>query len=150
MVRLISGRCSVDYSIGISDPRVDVQATGEAVLSIWNQRVDESLDEYDDLRLAVLVRNLEAQKFTIFEEEIHRFAPRDYCWKVNSKGNLQGYDRTTSAHLFTWQPHGAQFTKKKNIPASAIRFTINKSIPKVPRAHLSRIIRFDPKWIEIK
>ena len=35
-VRLISGRCSPDYSYGIEDPHADIQKTGETVLAIWN------------------------------------------------------------------------------------------------------------------
>lgn len=42
-VRLISGRCSPDYSYGITDPHEDVQRTGEAVLGIWNERVNEKV-----------------------------------------------------------------------------------------------------------
>lgn len=39
-VRVISGRCSPDYSYGISDPHEDVEMTGTAVLSIWNERIN--------------------------------------------------------------------------------------------------------------
>jgi hypothetical protein len=148
-VRLISGRCSVDYSVGISDSRADVNATGEAILSIWNQRVDESLNEYDDLRLIVLLRNVEAQKFTIFEEEIIRFAPANYEWQLNSRNNLQGYDKHSGSHCFTWQPHGAQFTIMKGIPGSAKRFSINKAIPRITDQHIRRMVKYDPSWIDI-
>lgn len=34
-IRVISGRNSPDYSYGITDPREDIQKTGEAVLGIW-------------------------------------------------------------------------------------------------------------------
>lgn len=43
-VRLISGRCSPDYSYGITDPHQDVQKTGEAVLNIWNERINIATD----------------------------------------------------------------------------------------------------------
>ena len=33
-VRLISGRCSPDYSYGITDPHADIQKTGRAVIGI--------------------------------------------------------------------------------------------------------------------
>lgn len=39
-VRLISGRCSPDYSYGITDPHLDIQMTGRAVLGIWNERIN--------------------------------------------------------------------------------------------------------------
>jgi hypothetical protein len=37
--RFISGRNSPDYSLGISDPRANPEATGRAVLAVWNARV---------------------------------------------------------------------------------------------------------------
>ncbi len=56
-VRLISGRCSPDYSYGIEDPHADIQKTGEAVLAIWNSRVDITLAHYNAARVGVLVRD---------------------------------------------------------------------------------------------
>ena len=47
-IRLISGRCSPDYSYGISDPHEDIQKTGRAVLNIWNERVNIAQDYYRD------------------------------------------------------------------------------------------------------
>ncbi len=51
-IRLVSGRNSPDYSYGISDPRYDIQKTGSAVLTIWNQRIQDSLSEFHELRTA--------------------------------------------------------------------------------------------------
>ena len=48
-VRLISGRNSPDYSLGISDPRRDAARTGDAVLAIWNARVSQATTQYHDL-----------------------------------------------------------------------------------------------------
>lgn len=45
-VRLISGRCSPDYSMSISNPREDPQKTGKAVLKIWNSRFNASLEKH--------------------------------------------------------------------------------------------------------
>ena len=74
-IRLISGRNSPDYSLGITDPHVDPMATGRAVLSIWNARVEEAMDEHDDLRVVVLVRNIETREFVLFEEEATPVCP---------------------------------------------------------------------------
>ena len=38
-VRLISGRCSPDYSYGINDPHEDIEKTGRAVLGIWHTTI---------------------------------------------------------------------------------------------------------------
>ena len=148
-VRLISGRNSPDFSAGISDPRNDPAATGEAVLSIWNARVNEAMEEFEDLRIAVLVRNIAAREFLLFEEEAHRYPPRDYCWGFNRKGNLEGRDRVAGKHHFTWQPHGSQFTIIREIPGSARRFSIKPNVPVVdPKVILSHV-GFLPGWIDI-
>ena len=117
-VRLISGRNSPDYSQGISDPRADADDTGRAVLSIWNARVDEAMSEYDDLRIAVLVRNIATKEFMLFEEEAQRFVPTNYEWAFNKQGNLEGKEKSTNTHRFTWQPHGSQFTIIREVPTS--------------------------------
>ena len=65
-VRLISGRCSPDYSYGIDDPHADVQKTGEAVLAIWNSRVDIAHSHYGNLRTGVLVRDPQLKDFCFF------------------------------------------------------------------------------------
>lgn len=56
-VRLISGRCSPDYSYGITDPHADIEKTGRAVLGIWNERINLALDNYNPVRTMVLVRS---------------------------------------------------------------------------------------------
>ena len=72
-VRLISGRCSPDYSYGITDPHEDIEKTGRAVLNIWNERVNIAQDYYNPLRTSVLVRSNDLLSYTLFEEENHRY-----------------------------------------------------------------------------
>lgn len=79
-VRLISGRCSPDYSYGITDPHKDVQKTGEAVLNIWNERVNIATDHYSRVRTAILVRSYDLLSYRLFEEETRRFRTTDYHW----------------------------------------------------------------------
>lgn len=148
-VRLISGRCSPDYSLGITDPHKDLNATGKAVLSIWNARVDEALGEYDDLRTVVLVRNIQAREFVLFEEETHRFVPDDFHWQYNERNNLEGFDTTSGEHRFTWQFHGSQFTIIRPVPGSARRFSI---LPNVPMLEVNAVLEqvgFKLDWIEV-
>lgn len=87
-VRLISGRCSPDYSYGINNPHEDLDKTGRAVLNIWNERVNIAQDYYNPVRTAVLIRDAELSQFVIFEEENHRFVANNYRWEVNKNGNL--------------------------------------------------------------
>ena len=85
-VRLISGRCSPDYSYGITDPHKDVQKTGEAVLNIWNERINIATDHYSSVRTAILVRSYDCLSYRLFEEETQRFRTTDYHWEVNPNG----------------------------------------------------------------
>ena len=146
---LISGRNSPIYSVGIENPMDDVQRTGSAVLSVWNERVDQSLDEHDELRVAVLVRNVETRQFLIFEHEVVRFIPSDYEWSVNKNRNFEGRDKATGFHSFTWQPHGSQFTIRRQVPGSAARFSINRNIPTLTMSDILNVVGFNDSWIEI-
>lgn len=147
-VRLISGRNSPAYSADIPNPYADIQATGTAVLNVWNARVNESLNEHDDLRIFVMIRNMATLEFTIFEVEAGRYVPANYRWIRNLKGNLQGYDRRNDEHTFTWQPHGSQFTVIHHVPASAYRFRIMHTPGIIEEHHVLRLIRFKDNWIQ--
>ena len=147
-VRLITGRNSPDFSYGISNPREDIQKTGKAILNIWNERINRSLYEHDDLRIVVLIRNIDTLEFSLFEFEATRYTPANYVWELNSKGNFQGYDAGTREHCFTWQPSGSQFTVFKSVPASAYRFRIIRNPGLIEPQHVLRLIRFNDDWIE--
>lgn len=147
-VRLISGRNSPDYSYGITDPRKDIQATGNVVLRIWNARIDQSFAEYEDLRIVVFLRNMNKLQFTIFEYEATRYQPQNYRWHVNKKGNLQGHSLDTGEHCFTWQFHGSQFTVIKPVPKSAYKFRITRRPALLEEDHVIRQTRFNDKWVQ--
>lgn len=147
-VRLISGRNSPDYSYGIKDAHADLQQTGSAVLGIWNERVSQSLNQYDDLRVVVFVRNMGTLQFAIFEYEAGQYIAGDYEWKINKTGNLEGFDRSTGEHCFTWQFHGSQFTVLKHIPASVYKFRIKKNPGMIEEQHVLALVQFKEDWIE--
>ena len=147
-LRLISGRCSPDYSYGINDPHKDVEATGRSVLNIWNERVNIAQDYYNPLRTLVLVRSEDLLTYTLFEEENHRYVASAYRWEENKKGNLLGIDIETGKTIFTWQPHGSQFTIHTKIPRNAIKFRI-KQPPQLDIDQTLKQIRFDDNWVEI-
>lgn len=147
-VRLISGRCSPDYSYGITDPHKDIQETGRAVLGIWNERVNLARDNYNPVRTSVLVRSKDLLSFVLFEEENHRYRTSDYVWEVNNNGNLIGKKIETGEICFTWQPHGSQFTIHTHVPENAAKFTI-RCPPILAKKDILRVINFDKDWIEI-
>jgi hypothetical protein len=147
-IRVISGRCSPDHSYGITDPHEDVQKTGEAVLGIWNERINIAKEQYEPLRTSVLVRNFNTFEFLLFENEAERFVVRNYVWRENRNGNLEGIDALSNKHVFTWQPHGSQFTILYDIPASAKKFKIKR--PAVfDFEKTMESIGFDQSWVTI-
>jgi len=147
-VRFISGRNSPDYSSGISDPRKDAGKTGRAVLEIWNARIDQSLNQHDDLRIVGFIRNMAAMEFALFEYEAVRFPPGEYHWEFNKRGNLEGFDINSGKHCFTWQPHGSQFTVIKDVPASSYKFRIAKHPGMLEMRHVLRLAGFKESLIE--
>lgn len=118
------------------------------MLAIWNARVNEALDQYNELRIVVMVRNMTTRQFVLFEEEAHRFTPNDYRWAFNNNGNLEGFDRASNVHVFTWQPHGSQFTIQRHVPGGARRFAITPNVPIVPMDSVLASISFRPDWID--
>jgi len=145
-VRVISGRCSPDYSYGITDPHVDVQKTGTAVLGIWNERINIAKDRFEPLRSILLIRNLEKMQFCLYEHELHRYNTAQYRWEQNKNGNLIGVDIDSGKHVFTWQPHGSQFTIKYELPKSVKCFSVKK--PEVlDFAKTIEQIGFDQDWV---
>lgn len=147
-VRLISGRCSPDYSYGITDPHEDVQRTGEAVLGIWNERVNIATDHYSQVRTSILVRSNDLKTYALFEEDTGRFRTTDYHWKVNINGNLEGYD-AQEKHRFTWQPHGSQFTILTEVPEEATKFQIKMPSTRLNKEDVLKILDFEGSWVTI-
>lgn len=147
-VRLISGRCSPDYSYGITDPHKDIQETGRAVLGIWNERINIAQDNYNPVRTSVLIRSNDLLSYCLFEEENHRYRTSDYVWEVNKNGNLIGKHIETGETCFTWQPHGSQFTIHTKVPANAIKFQI-KQPPLQSKDYVLEALKFDSSWVTI-
>lgn len=150
-LRLISGRCSPDYSYGINNPHEDIRKTGEAVLDIWNERINIAYDQYNPVRVCVLVRNPEMTEFCLYEEYIERYRTTEFEWRKNKKGNLEGISNTTGETAFTWQPSGSQFTIHSKVPNDAIRFRVRKPQPEeiIPKEKILHYLNFDSSWIEI-
>lgn len=147
-IRLISGRCSPDYSYGITDPHADIQNTGRAVLGIWNERINIAQDNYTPVRTTVLVRSYDLLSYCLFEEENRRYRTNDYIWEVNTNGNLVGKDISTGDICFTWQPHGSQFTIHTRVPENAVKFTIKRP-PLLTKEDILEAIQFDKSWVQI-
>ncbi|MCX6358279.1 MAG: hypothetical protein NT029_00585 [Armatimonadetes bacterium] len=147
-VRLISGRNSLDYSFGDSDPRaMPVDTVGAKVLGIWNARVTDIRARYGHARTVVLVKSETLAECIVFEAELVKFEHVDYTWNWNNRGNLQGIDRQ-GVLRFTWQPSGSQFTIHEDVPPRRLAFRL-RTPQAADKDQLLTAIGFDPSWVEI-
>jgi hypothetical protein len=147
-VRLISGRNSIIYSFDELAGRGDPQRTGEQVLSIWNERVAEVRNRFHEARTVVLIKGPQLLNLCIFEFETIRFPHDEYRWQWNEKNNLEGYHIDSNIHKFTWQPHGAQFTIKEDIPEESL--LISLTAPPIGDVdELLDRIGFEKSWVQV-
>ena len=145
-IRLISGRNSPVYSYGIEDPLADVQKTGDAVLGIWNERINIAYAQFNVVRTLVLVRNEDLSQFVLFEEDTRPIRVTDYRWELNHNNNFLGIDKNSGETCFTWQPHGSQFTIHTRIPSNAKRFSVKKPVALDEKEFLLTL-KFNESWV---
>ena len=144
-VRLISGRNSPAYSYGSdisleADPRV----VGEEVVEIWNARVDAIRSKYKHARTVVLIKSDDLLKLTVFELELLRFDSDKYLWEWNKNSNLVGsFD---GEKIFTWQPHGSQFTIIEEVPETKLCLKLKKPMG-LDVDKILDSVGFDEGWI---
>ncbi len=149
-VRLISGRNNPEYSFEtIADTEDGI---GAQVLQIWNGRVEGLRDRFKEIRTVVLLKptDFEAERipFSVFEYETVRYPEDRYEWRKNTNGNLEGFDKETGEHKFTWQRHGSQFTVKETVPENRLKFFVKKP-PSLNAEKLLETIGYDASWIEV-
>jgi hypothetical protein len=124
-IRLISGRNSPAYSYGVSDVHsVDPAELGAKVVEIWNERVAALYQKYKTLRTVILVKGPELRQVSVFEKPTVRYNSADYQWSWNKNDNLVALDSKGNG-MFTWQPHGSQFTIHDSIPDYALNIEID-------------------------
>jgi len=145
-IRLISGRNSPEYSFGFIADNDD--GIGEQVLGIWNARVDEIRNRYAHARNVVLIKGLDWTEYSVFELETLRFQPELFEWGRNKENNLEGYDKESGKHRFTWQRHGSQFTILEDVPPERLKLRIRKP-PTSSTDQLLDAIGFDTSWVQI-
>lgn len=149
-VRLISGRNSPIYSYDIRDIKgADPKVLGPQILSIWNARVSEVRGRFEVVRTVVLMKGPGLLSGCIFEFETLRLEPERYIWKWNDRGNLEGYEDT--AHRFTWQPHGSQFTMIEQIPDKRHCFVISppEGLVTLKSEELLNSLGYKDDWVRI-
>lgn len=148
-IRLISGRNSPFYSFEVEQIfGGNPDDLGRQVLSIWNERVASIRAKYQHLRTVVMIKSEDLLEVAIFEFDTIMYLPDSFRWKWNVRKNLEGIDKNTGEHRFTWQPHGAQFTIVENVPKSRLALAI-KEPPHLSREDVLGALHFDPSWITI-
>ena len=146
-VRLISGRNAPVFSFENQDSFSNIQETGNQVLQIWNSRVEEATQQYSQLRTIVLIRDMDMFQFKIFEQPTTQFDPADYVWRLNRRNNFEGHSVQDDTHVFTWQPHGSQFTIIRQVSGSARSFQVRKP-DALETEELLKSIGYGADWVE--
>jgi len=148
-VRLISGRNSPVYSFGDREvSECDPDELGEKVLAIWNERVAAIRKKYKHVRTIVLIKSNDLLKLSVFEFETIMYPSDQYYWKWNPRNNLEGFHKASEEHVFTWQPHGSQFTIIEEVPSKKLSIRI-KEPPKLEPERVLKALKFNKSWVEI-
>ena len=148
-IRLISGRNSPVYSYG--DPEIgaaDPNELGNKVLAIWNERVTAIRSLYRHVRTVVLIKSYDLRELAIFEFNTSIYHTDLFRWEWNERKNLECFNISTEEHVFTWQPHGSQFTIIEKVPEKRLAIRI-KEPPQLDKAAILKSIAFDESWVEV-
>ncbi|NBC08153.1 MAG: hypothetical protein GVY26_13245 [Bacteroidetes bacterium] len=149
-VRLISGRNSIVYSFGEKvDTSADPNKVGSFVLDIWNERVSSVREKYKHLRTVVLVKSNDLKQVAVFEFDTIRYDTELYEFSWNKNENLEGFAKATGKKVFTWQPHGSQFTVLEEVPQNTLVLNIKAPEP-LDKEQVLEAIGFDKSWVTIK
>lgn len=148
-VRLISGRNSPTFSYGIDKITSENPDTiGKMILEIWNERVSAVRQIYKFVRTVVLVKSKDYGEYLIFEFDTIRYDPELFYFKWNRRNNLEGYEKSTNEHKFTWQPSGSQFTIIENIPETRMHIAIKKP-EQLDKDSLLQALNFNSSWYKV-
>ncbi len=106
------------------------------------------MSHYKSVRVNVLIRDNDMKEFCLYEEYLEHFRISDFEWTENKNSNFEGYNKRTHEKLFTWQPHGSQFTIHSKVPEDSIKFRVKK--PSLLTKELAlQNIEFNSSWIEM-
>jgi len=100
------------------------------------------------VRTVVLIKSDDLLEAAVFEFDTILYRAKDFWWQWNENDNLEGFQKDCDQHIFTWQPHGSQFTIIENVPEDRFAIRIKKP-PILDRDDVLKAIKFDASWIEI-
>jgi len=126
-VRLISGRNSPTFSFGKKiDTKANPTTIGNNVLDIYNQRVADVQKKFNNLRTGVLIKSNDLLEVKVFEFKTIQYKKDLFKWRWNDRKNLEGFEKLSGEHRFTWQRHGMQFTIIETVPKKCLVIKIKK------------------------
>ena len=96
----------------------------------------------------MLIKSNDLLELAAFEFDTVIYPPDQYWWQGNERNNLEGYTKSDERHIFTWQPHGSQFTIIENVPEERLAIKI-KEPPQLDRVEVLQSIKFDESWIQV-
>ena len=94
------------------------------------------------------MKSKDYKNYLVFEFDTIRYDPELYRFEWNSRMNLEGYDKSTGKHKFTWQPSGSQFTIIEDIPDKRLHISIKKP-ERVDKETILKAVNFDNSWYQI-
>lgn len=148
-VRLISGRNSPVYSFGETKiSEVDPNYLGEQILAIWNERVSVVRKTFKFVRTVVLIKSDSLEELVVFEFNTVLYDPELYIWEWNERKNLEGFNKQTGEHCFTWQPHGSQFTIIEKVPDDSLIVRVKKP-QHLNKEEVLSTVGFDQSWVTV-
>jgi len=103
---------------------------------------------YKHVRTVVLIKSDDLLEAAVFEFETILYGVDGFWWQWNERDNLEGFSKDVNQHIFTWQPHGSQFTIIEDVPKDRLAIRIKKP-PQVDRNEFLKAIKFDESWVEI-
>ena len=71
-----------------------------------------------------------------------------YYFEWNDRGNLEGYEKKSGIHKFTWQPSGSQFTIIENIIYDRRHIQI-KHPNALDKEAVLEALHFDSNWYKL-
>ena len=96
----------------------------------------------------MLVKAKDFSEYLIFELDTVRYDYELYYFKWNRNNNLEGYERGSDLHKFTWQPSGSQFTIIEEIPEDKTHIKVKKP-ELIDKETLLKMVNFDSSWYTV-
>lgn len=87
-------------------------------------------------------------EYLVFELDTVRYDPELYFFIWNKNNNLEGHEKGSEKHKFTWQPSGSQFTIIEEIPENKWHIKIKRP-ELVDKETILKAVDFDESWYDI-